>query len=163
VSGSLKLRLYRSVAVGIALSSFSIFCAWLLYEIVQPLRFIGSHAEFDPMALLDSTIVITGVAFICWTLHYLLGPKQPTLALTAIACLTSWGFLAGLFVAAESNFGSGVLSKGFGQEATAVLADGSDMAFMPFVIPVLAIASGLAYSAALGLSNLFVRWGRAVA
>jgi len=126
--------------------------------VVPPLKFdIGTNARFDPVALFDSTLVVTAVVLLCWTLLYVLKLRKTGILLAFIATSATWAVLISLFFTAESDFGRGVFSEGFLNRATAVMANGADMAFMPLVIPLLSLMSGAGYSAELGLCALPTR------
>jgi hypothetical protein len=130
--------------LAILLVCFSVVCAFVLDRFVESYKFVGSHAEFDIIALLDSTLVITSVVLICWTLLFVLGVRKPAFGVTPLVSLASYAGIVALLYSSE----------GSGYRASAVLANGGDLAIMPVVIPILSLVSGLSYSASLKLAKL---------
>jgi hypothetical protein len=148
-----KARFLFGASMGGLLICFSLVCAFILNLLVEPLKFVGTHAEFDPVSLVDSVVVITVAVLICWILLYSFRLRRSGIQLIAVAVFVSWIVLVALFYAAESDPSRGFFVDGSGSSATAVLANGADMVFMPLIIPILSILSGLAYSAALSLAQ----------
>lgn len=120
---------------------FALGCAFVLDRIVEPYKFVGSHAEFDPAALMDSTLVITTVIFACWGGLFAIGLRKAKFGAMLLVSLVSAAALVALFY----------MGEGTSYRATAILANGAGMAFILLVMPMLSILSGLAYSIALRL------------
>ena len=129
----------------------------VLYLFVKPLASPdgGRTLVFDPVALVDAASIVVAVAILSWLPFFLLGPRRPTLLLAALTSVSTMVLLGGLFLVVDNVVGADRLGGGFFGRASLVLADGSDIVFLPIIDPLVSVCSGAAYSAALWLSIAF--------
>jgi hypothetical protein len=151
-------------AAGIATAFLWVASAYVLYLVVMPLRPSGNGTSmmFDPVALAYATSIIVAIAILSWLPVFLLLRQGPAVHVAILTSVLTFASLGILFLLVENNvLGALRYSDGFYYRAARVLGDGRDMAFLPFVDPLISVLSGLAHTAALWLSILFSRRNRA--
>ncbi len=132
--------------------------AFLLYRVVEPIMSPdgGRTFLFDPVALVEATSIIVSVAMLSWVLIRLLIPRMPGLLLALVATASTWAFL-GVPFALIDKLGVVDVTR---FRAAAVMENGDDLAFLPLLIPLISVFSGVAYSVAIWVARRFTRTGQ---
>ena len=133
--------------------------ACVLYLIVKPFISLdnGRSLVFDPLALIDATSIVVVVVFLSWIPVLSFAPKRPTVVVTSLVCASTLVTLSVIFFVVENVFGPSHMGEGFFARASGIFANGSDIVFLPLVVPLVSVLSGIAYSAALWLAVLLSR------
>jgi hypothetical protein len=123
----------------------------VLYIFVKPLISSdnGHSLVFDPVALVATASIIALVAAISWAPIFVFIRRRATLRTAFLAGFATWILLSLLFTVIDRG-GPANLPQIIVEKIGPILANGNDLLFLPIVIPIVSILSGVAYSCVLG-------------
>ena len=113
--------------------------------LVEPLIYSKQQnaTVLDFLALVQASSITAVVSIFSWLVVILCARRVDILMAAGLGSIVTWIFLSAGFYCVENLIGVDALSSGILGRATEVLAEGSDIIFMPFVIPIIAVFSGV--------------------
>ncbi len=149
-------RVWAPLSMGaVALGAGS---AYVFYSQARPMVSLdnGRTLVFDPIALVDATLIMMLIGIISWIPVYRFIRRTAFARSATLATVSTWLLSSVLIYWVDNMDGRLPCRCEIAERASRVLSDGQDLLFLPLVIPILSVLSGATYCGALWLSNRLV-------
>lgn len=143
ISNRPAIRIIASLCISTMI--FWAATASTLRILAEPLAYSQQRNSMvlDSLALVQASSIAAVASFLSWALVVICAGRIALPMAAGLGSIVTWVFLSAGFYSVENLAGVKALSSGILGRATRVLADGNDILFMPLIIPIVAVLSGI--------------------